>query len=84
MRNQSLRSYIDKMFQGWLKVNWVTFSFLCEILKPSIKKIDTLMTTSVDIETRVAMTLAKVLISNSLFMIGDLYGIVQSTTFVIV
>jgi len=46
---------------------------MCEIIEPSIKKIDTLMTTSVNIEIRVAVTLARLATSNSLFMIGDLY-----------
>jgi len=57
------------MLQDQLRINKETFSFLCEILEPSIKKIDTSMIANIDVETRVAVTLARLAISNSLFMI---------------
>jgi hypothetical protein len=67
-----------------MRVNKETFSLLCEILGPNIKKIDIPMTTSVDVETRVVVTLARLATGNTLSMIGDLYGIAESTAFIIV
>ncbi len=67
-----------------MRINKQTFFFVCEILGPCIKKHDTLMTASVDVETRVVVTLARFAIGNTLSMIGDLYGIVESTTSVII
>jgi hypothetical protein len=42
------------------------------------------MTTSVDVETIVVVTLARLATSDTLFMIGDLYGIAKSIASVIV
>ena len=67
-----------------MRVNKKTFSFLCETLGPSIKKFDTPMTTSVDVETRVVVTLARLATGNTLSMIGYLYGIAEITASVIV
>ena len=84
MRNKLLGSYSNKMLRDRMRVNKETFSFLCETLRPSIKKFDTPMTASVDAETRVAVTFARLATGNTLSMIGDLYGIDASTAFVIV
>ena len=79
-----MESYTNKMFGDQMRINKQTFFFVCEILGPCIKKHDTLMTASVDVETRVVVTLARFAIGNTLSMIGDLYGIVESTTSVII
>ena len=84
LRNQLLGSYSDKMFRDRMRVNKEVFLFLCETLGPSIKKNDTAMTASIDVETRVAVTLARLATGNTLSMIGDLYGIAESTASVIV
>ena len=42
------------------------------------------MTASVDVETIVDVTLARLATGNTLSMIGDLYGIAENTAFVIV
>lgn len=83
LRNQLLGSYSNKMFRDRMKVNKKIFSLLCETLGPNIKKFDNPMTASVDVETRV-VTLARLATGNTLFMIGDLYGIAESTAFIIV
>ena len=61
-------------------INKRNINFLCEIVGPSIKKLDTPMTTRIDVETRVAITLARLAIGNTWSMIGGLYGSVESTT----
>ena len=72
------------MFQDRMRVNKDTFSFLCETLGPNIKKFDTPMTANVDVETRVVVVLVMLATCNTLSMIGDLYGIAESTASVIV
>ena len=84
LRNHLLGSYSYKMFRDQIKINKETFSLLCEILGPSIKKFDTPMTPNVDIATKVVVTLARLATGNKLSMIGDLYGIAQSTASVII
>ena len=82
--NQILGSYSIKMFRDRMTVNKETFLFLCEKLGPNIKKFDTPMTANVDVETIVVVTLARLATDNTLFMIGDLYGIVKSIVSVVV
>ena len=75
LHNQLLGSYSNKMFRDQMRVNKQAFSFLCETLGPNIKKFDTPMTTNVDLERRIVVTLARLAIGNTLSMIGDSYGI---------
>jgi hypothetical protein len=84
LRNQLLGNYSNKMFRDRMRVNKETFLFLYETLGPSIKDFDTPMTTSVDVESIVVVILARLATSNTLYMIGDLYGIVESTISVII
>ena len=72
------------MFRDRLRVNKESFFFLCQFLEPHIKKKNTQMTKSIDVQTRVAVTLSRLATGNTLSMIGDLYGIAQSTTSIIV
>ena len=51
---------------------------------PKIKKIDTSMTSSVYVETWIALIIARLATDNSLSIIGDLYTMSESTTLVIV
>jgi hypothetical protein len=67
-----------------MRVNKEIFSFLCETLGPNIKKFDTPMTASVDVETRVVVTLARLATGNTLSMIGGFNGIAESIASVIV
>ena len=67
-----------------MRVNKETFFFLYETLRPNIKKIDTPMIASVDVETRVVDTLVRLAMVNTLSMIRDLYIITESTTSIIV
>ena len=82
--NQLLRSYSNKMLQDRMRINKETFLFLCKILAPNIKKFDTPMTASVDIEIKVVVTFARLATGNTLSMIGNLYGLDESTVSVIV
>ena len=52
-----------------MRVNKEKNSFLCDTLRPSIKKIDTPMTASVHVETRDVGTLARLATANILSMI---------------
>ena len=79
-----IRKLFRQMFRDRMRVNKKICLFLCETLGPSIKKIDTPITASVDVETIVVDTLARFAIGNTLSMIGDLYGIAESTASVIV
>ena len=65
-------------------MNKETFFFLCQFLEPHIGKKNTHMTKSIDVETRLAVILPRLATSNTLSMIGDLYGLGICTTFVIV
>ena len=84
LQNQLLGGYTENMFQDRLRVNKQTFFFLCQFLEPYIQKKNTQMTRSIDVETRVAVTLARLATGNTLSMIGDLYGTAESTVSVIV
>ena len=54
------------------------------VLRAIHQKKNTQITRSINVGTRVAVTLARLATSNTLSMIGDLYGIAESTMFVIV
>jgi hypothetical protein len=84
VQNQLMGSYLDKMFQNRLMVNKQTFFFLCQILWPTIGKMTTPMNPGIDIETRVAVTLHRLAIGNTLATIADFYGIGMSTASMIV
>jgi hypothetical protein len=84
LQNQLLGSYSDKLFRSRLRLNKQTFFFLCQILMPSIGKISTHMNQTVDVETRVAITLTRLATGNTLSTIADLYGVAESTASVIV
>ena len=67
-----------------MRVNKETFFFLYETLRPNIKKIDTPMIASVDVETKIVIIIAKLATCNTLFMIGYLYDIAESTASIVV
>ena len=67
-----------------MRVNKWTFSFFCETLGPNIKEFDTPITTSVDVETKIVIIIAKLATCNTLFMIGYLYDIAESTASIVV
>ena len=72
------------MFKDRLRINKETFQFLCQVLDQHIRKKNTQMNESIDVQTRVALILSRLATGNSLSMIGDLYKKAMSTTFVIV
>lgn len=51
---------------------------------PNIKKYDTPITTSVDVQIKIVVILAKLATGNTLFMIGYLYDIAESTASIVV
>ena len=61
------------MFRDRFRINKETFFFLCQFLKPHMRKKNTQMTKGIDVQTRVAVTLARLATGNTLPMIGDLY-----------
>ena len=80
-----LSSFVDNMFKKRIRVNLLTFEYLCTILERVLKlKNDTNMRNNILIHTRVALTLAWLGSSNILIMCGDLYGITHNTTSIII
>lgn len=55
-----------------------------QFLHPSIGKIQTLMNLGIYVQTQVVVILHKLATGNTLSTIGDLYGISENATFVIV
>ena len=52
-----------------------TFKYLCNLLRPFLKKEDTLLRQTILMECRVATTLYQLGSRNTLMMIGDFFGL---------
>ena len=76
--------YSIKLFQEQLRVDKNTFFFLCQLLYPSISKIQIPMNPGIDVQTRVIFTLHRLATRNTLSTIGDLYGISESAISMVV
>ncbi len=75
-----LGSYSEVDFRKRLRVSISTFNYLCTLLGPVLKKDDTHLRQSIPVECRVAVTLSRLATGHTLMMIGDLFGIGESTT----
>jgi hypothetical protein len=56
---------------------------LIRVVGPSLEQENTNMRESIHVEARVVMALAKLGSGNSLQMCGEVYGIIENTTFII-
>jgi len=58
--------------------------YLCEVLRPMLQRGGIRMELGIDIETQVVITLSWLSTKNTLRMCGDMYGLAESTTSIIV
>jgi hypothetical protein len=72
------------MFQQYTRLNFDAFRALIRVVGPSLERENTNMRESIHVEARVAMALARLGSGNSLQMCGEVYGIVESMTSIIV
>jgi hypothetical protein len=83
MERQLLGSYSVKMFKQQTRLIPKTFHYLCNIAALSLGRENFRMRSCVPIETRVAITLSCLGSDNTLQTCGEMYGVVESTTFII-
>ena len=79
-----LGSFTEKMFKERTRVSHATFRFLCEKLGPFLKKQKTRLRTPIPVEDRIAMSLARLGTGDGLRVIGEVYGVAESTISIIV
>jgi hypothetical protein len=83
MRNQLLGSYFEKMFQQQTRLGYDTYYSLIKVVGPSLERKNTRVRESILVQTKITMALTQLSSENSLQMCGELYGIVKSTTSII-
>jgi ABC-type Na+ transport system ATPase subunit NatA len=84
MKNQLFGSFLEKMFRQCTRLNFDTFHVLVRVVGPSLERENTNMRENIHVEAREAMVLARLGCENSLQMYAEVYGIVESTTSIIV
>jgi hypothetical protein len=72
------------MFKQQTRLILETFQFLCNIVGPSLGKVDSRMKSCIPIETQVAIALFHLSNGYTLQICGEMYGVVESTTSIIV
>ena len=77
-------SFSSHMIKERVRLNYETFKYMCKVLQPMLEKLGTRMEFGIDVETQVAITLSRLSTGNTLRMCGEMYGLVESTSFVIV
>ncbi|HYP42887.1 MAG TPA: hypothetical protein VEQ18_02590 [Candidatus Nitrosocosmicus sp.] len=77
-------SYSPQMIKERLRMSPEKFMYLCEVLRPMLHREGTCMELGIDVETQVAVTLSRLWTGNTLRMCGELYGLAESTTSIIV
>ncbi len=80
MEKQLLGNYLAKMFKQQTKLILETFQFLCNIVGPSLGRVDSCMKSCIPIETWVAIALFHLSNGYTLQICGEIYGVVESTT----
>jgi hypothetical protein len=83
MRNQLLGSYFEKMFQQQTRLGYDTYYSLIKVVGPSLERKNTRVRESILVQTKITMALTQLSSENSLQMCGEVYGIVKSTTSII-
>ena len=77
-------SFSPHMIKERVRLNYETFKYVCEVVRPMLEKSGTRMELGIDVETQVAVTLSRLSTGNTLRMCGEMYGLVESTASVIV
>ena len=72
------------MIKKMLRLNFDTFVYLCEVLRPMLQRDGTRMKLGIDVKTQIDVTLSRLSTKNTLKMCKKMYGLVESTTSVIV
>ena len=75
---------ILQMIKEMLRLSSDIFVYLCEVLRPMLQREGIRMELGIDVETQVAVTLSRLSTGNTLRMCGEVYGLAESTTSVIV
>ncbi len=83
-KNQLFRSFSEKMFQQHIWLSFDTFRALIRVVGPSLERKNTNMSENILVEVKVTMDFARLGDEKTLQMCGELYGIVDSTTSIIV
>jgi hypothetical protein len=81
---QLLGSYTPLLFRQHTRLHRSIFHYLCSIVAPSLAREDTHLRESISLETRVAISLFRLSIGNTLQICGEVYGISRSSTSIIV
>ena len=76
--------FSPQMIKEMLRLNFDTFVYLCEVLRPILQRDGTRMELGIDVKIQVVVTLSRLSTKNTLKMCREMYGFVESTTFVIV
>jgi hypothetical protein len=76
--------FSPRMIKERLRLSSDTFVYLCEVLSPMLQKDKPRMELGIDVETQVAVTLSRLSTGNTLRMCGEMYGLAESTTSIIV
>lgn len=76
--------FSPQMIKERLRLSFDTIVYLCEVLRLMLQKYGTCMKLRIDVETQVVVTLSQLSTKNILKMCGEMYGVAESTTFVIV
>jgi len=84
MKKQLFGSFSEKMFQQRTRLSFDTFRALIRVVGPSLEQENTNMRESIHVDVRVVMAIARLGSGNSLQMCGEVYGIVESMTSIIV
>jgi hypothetical protein len=79
-----LGSYTECQFKERTRVKFATFKFVSEKLGLFLHKKNTPMRNAISVETRIAISLSRLGTGNGQLLIGDLYGVVESTVSIIV
>jgi hypothetical protein len=81
---QLVGSYTPSLFRQHTRSHRSTFHYLCSIVAPSLAREDKHLRESISLETRVAISLSRLSIGNTLQMYGEVYGISRSSASIIV
>ena len=77
-------SFSQQMIKERLRLSYDMFVYLCEVLRPMLQRGETRMELGIDVETQVVVTLSRLSTGNTLRMCGEIYGLAESTTSIIV
>ena len=74
-----LGSFTQKLFTQITRISHNTFKFLCDMSGPYLQRRNTHMRDAISIESKVVMSLQRLGTRNTLYIVGDVYGMTKST-----